>query len=166
MADDDRPVWETKWLGEMPDLTELPMDYQHGDEHFRFDNGELWAVISVCDGAATIHEFYAHDQSLADARTGIGRRALELLRPHFTHVMAGGVGDPNVVDPETGEKSYAVQPSFLFWRGMLRDGLVDEIDLMICGTSVTREMLGETFVTLTGVTVEPDERDLASAFRP
>jgi hypothetical protein len=163
---DDPPTWDSEFLGDMPDMTALPMDWEIGDEHFRFDNGELWAVITVLDGAATIHEFYAHDEAMAGGRSGIGRRALELLRPHFAHVMAGGVGEPDTVDPETGRRSYAVQPSFLFWRGMLREGLVDEIDLMICGTRITRDMLAEEIVTLGGVTIDPADVDLVPVRRP
>lgn len=112
----------------------LPMDIApKGDDEndFVYDDGQVWFFCTAIDGRLVIHDFAARDVGLRGARTGIGRQACARVRPHFSEIVAGGVGE--YLDGIPIEE----QKPFLFWKTMLDEGLIDEI-VPIYGDSVFR----------------------------
>jgi hypothetical protein len=116
-----------------------------------FDNGECWFYGSVEGGRLTIHDFTAIDETLVRARSGIGRRACEALRPYFNEIVANGVGE---MPADAGP--YLEQPAFLFWRAMLVEGLVDSIIPTFHNGSIDRINISEEHRTPFGVFVPAD----------
>lgn len=116
-----------------------------------FDNGECWFYGTVEGERLVIHDFAATDRTLAGGRTGIGRRACEMLRPYFAEIVASGVGDhPQDAGP------YLTQRPFLFWRAMLLEGLVDSIIPTFHDRSIDIDNLFEEHHTPLGVFVPGD----------
>lgn len=116
---------------------ELPMVVsEDGDDENDFDyiDDEVRFFGTVNDDRLVIHDLVALDRTKRGARSGIGRRLCERLRPYFSEIVASGVGEPfyesRMPIPE--------QKPFLFWKSMLDEGLIDEI-IPFEGAVVRRE---------------------------
>lgn len=120
-----------------------------------YDDGLVSILMTIDDGVATLHDVIANDEDRRAGRTGAGRAAMTRLRPHFHEIIASGVGDPYQADTP----NYADQAGFLFWRQMLREGLIDRISFIICGTEMTRDDLCRSVKTGLCV-IEPDPADI------
>jgi hypothetical protein len=142
----------TSWRENLPMTDEDDACIDEGD--VVFDNGECYFYGTVEGDRLVIHDFVATDKNLAGARTGVGRRACESLRPYFGEIVASGVGeDPNSVGPFIG------QPPFLFWRAMLVEGLVDSIIPTFHDSSIDRGNLFAEHVTPLGIFVPGEGLD-------
>jgi hypothetical protein len=138
---------------DLPPLpSELPMRYApdlyHEDEDVAFDNGEIFFHGSVVGTRLDIHDLHANDRAMRGARSGIGRRAIAQVRPHFETIVARQVGDD--ISP------VLEQPAFLFWRSMLVEGLIDGIAVGYSDEIVTRENLHEPIETCYGTFIPSD----------
>lgn len=103
------------WRGELP-----MRGSDDGDENdFEFDDGAVWFFCTVDGNSLVIHDLAAIDPAMRRARSGLGRRTCERLRPYFGEIVAAGVGEP--------DEPLEQQKPFLFWKAMLDEGLVDEI---------------------------------------
>jgi hypothetical protein len=147
-------------------MAKLPITQDHPDvtepNDWFFDDGHVAILMTIEGDVAVLHDVFAIDPEQREGRSGVGRRALGLLREGFREIVASGVGDPYGDDTEDSRPDYAVQPAFLFWRQMLREGLIDRIDFMICRTQMTRDDL--TRQVRTGFcTIDPVPEDLAAA---
>jgi len=145
-------------------MTKLPLTQDHPDvtepEDWWYDDGDVCILMTVRDDVAILHDVVAKNPSEVAARTGIGRKAMARLRDHFREIVASGVGDPYA------GSNYDQQPAFLFWRQMLREGLIDRISFIICGTEMTREELVRPVETMF-CTVNPANEDIIErAARP
>lgn len=139
----------------------LPITQDHPSvsdaEDWWYDDGLIGILMTVSDGVATLHDVIAHDEDRRGGRTGAGRAAMARLRPHYREIIASGVGDPYHSDTS----NYADQAGFRFWRQMLREGLIDRISFIICGTEMTRDDLGRSVKTGFCV-IEPDPSDVSA----
>ncbi|NTF17659.1 hypothetical protein G6L37_04550 [Agrobacterium rubi] len=117
----------------------LPMRYAPDlfteEEDVAFDDGHVYFHGSVYDQRLEIHDLLTHDRDLRGARTGLGRKAMDAIRPHFQTIVACQVGEDTAPVPE--------QPAFLFWRRMLVDGLIDAISIGYGDCVITRDNVGE-----------------------
>lgn len=118
------------------------------DDDVAYDDGDVWFHGTVTDNMLEIHDLVALDRSKQRARTGIGRAALQLLRPHFEQIVARQVGDD--------ECHIASHPAFLFWRQMLVEGLVDGIAVGYSECLVTRANIHDEIETCYGTMVPSD----------
>ncbi len=130
----------------------LPLRYDpeqfSDDEDVAYDDGNVWFHGSVTEGLLEIHDLVALDRSMRGARTGIGRAAMQALRPHFDRIVALQVGDD--------ECHIARHPAFLFWRKMLAEGLVDGFAVGHAEHLVTRDNIHDEIVTCYGTMVPSD----------
>lgn len=144
-------------LRELPDS--IPMRYAPDmfcdDEDVAYDDGNVFFHGSVFDDKLEIHDLIATTRALRGARSGIGRKAMETVRPHFDTIVACQVGDDESPIPE--------QPAFLFWRGMLVDGLVDAISVGYGDAVITRENIHDEIRTCYGSFVPSVGMEIASA---
>lgn len=138
-----------RWKTDLPMTDEDDACCDEGD--VVFDNGECWFYGTVEDDRLIIHDFTALDKELIRARSGVGRRACEALRPYFSEIVANGVGEL----PEEGGP-FLEQPAFLFWRAMLVEGLVDAIIPTFHDRGIDRHNLREEHRTPLGVFVPAD----------
>jgi hypothetical protein len=121
------------------------------DDDVAYDDGNVWFHGTVTEGMLEIHDLVATDKSKQRARTGIGRAALQSLRPHFEEIVARQVGDD--------ECHIARHPAFLFWRKMLVEGLIDGIAVGYAEDLITRENIHDEIATCYGTLVPSDGLD-------
>lgn len=130
----------------------LPLGYDReqffDDDDVAYDDGDVWFHGTVTGNMLEIHDLVAVDRCKRRARTGIGRFALQSLRPHFEQIVARQVGDD--------ECHIASHPAFLFWRQMLVEGLVDGIAVGYSERLVTRDNIHDEIETCYGTMVPSD----------
>jgi hypothetical protein len=146
-------------------MRELPITQDHPDvtepDDWFFNDGHVCMLMTVDGDVAVLHDVFALDPDKRAGRTGVGRKALTLLRESFREVVASGVGDPYGAQTADDRPDYSAQPAFRFWRQMLREGLIDRIEFMICKTVMTRDDLGRQIRTGFCV-VDPEPEDIGS----
>lgn len=119
------------------------VDCQYGEEDeddVLFDNGEVWFHGTIIGNELHIHELVAKDRNKQKARTGVGRRAMEEIRPYFEIISPRQVATDLREQPDAEILDHQ---AFLFWRAMLVDGLVDVISVGYDQHQITRDNLME-----------------------
>lgn len=125
-------------MQDWPETLRYDPDASEDDEgDVLFDNGEVWFHGTVIGSTLHIHDLVAIDKNLQKARSGIGRRAMEQIRPLFDVISPRQVG----TDLESKATDLSEHTAFLFWRAMLVEGLVDLISIGYDKDQVTRENL-------------------------
>jgi hypothetical protein len=120
------------WLTDLPMVTDPSFD---DENDVAFDDGEVYFFATVVRKRLVIHEFVAKEPGLQGARTGLGRKTCETIRPYFREIVASGVGD------EIPGAPLEEQAAYLFWKAMLDEGLVDEV-IPTYGPSIRRSSRG------------------------
>lgn len=137
----------------------LPLRYDpeqfSDDDDVAYDDGNVWFHGTVTEGLLDIHDLVALDKAMRRARTGIGRAAMQALRPHFEQIVARQVGDD--------ECHIARHPAFLFWRKMLAEGLIDGIAVGYSEHLVTRGNIHDEIETCYGTLVPSDGLEVVPA---